>query len=36
LSARHPVGLVGILAGLAAGALWGMVFVAQRMVPGFR
>lgn len=24
----------GILAGLAAGALWGMVFVAPRMVPG--
>lgn len=25
----------GILAGLAAGALWGLVFVAPRMVPGF-
>ena len=25
---------VGIVAGLAAGALWGMVFVAPRMVPG--
>ena len=27
--------LTGILAGLAAGALWGMVFVAPRMVEGF-
>jgi drug/metabolite transporter (DMT)-like permease len=27
--------LVGILAGLAAGALWGLVFVAPRMVSGF-
>lgn len=27
--------LTGILAGLAAGALWGVVFVAPRMVPGF-
>lgn len=27
--------LTGILAGLAAGALWGLVFVAPRMVPGF-
>jgi drug/metabolite transporter (DMT)-like permease len=27
--------LTGILAGLAAGALWGMVFVAPRMVSGF-
>jgi drug/metabolite transporter (DMT)-like permease len=27
--------LTGILAGLAAGALWGMVFVAPRMVAGF-
>jgi len=27
--------LSGILAGLAAGALWGLVFVAPRMVPGF-
>mgnify|MGYP002776449682 CR=1 FL=1 len=35
LSARHPGWVVGILAGLAAGALWGMVFVAQRTVPGF-
>lgn len=26
--------LTGILAGLAAGALWGLVFVAPRMVPG--
>lgn len=26
--------LSGILAGLAAGALWGLVFVAPRMVPG--
>lgn len=26
--------LKGILAGLAAGALWGLVFVAPRMVPG--
>jgi drug/metabolite transporter (DMT)-like permease len=25
---------IGILAGLAAGALWGLVFVAPRMVPG--
>ncbi|MCJ0763931.1 DMT family transporter [Variovorax terrae] len=25
----------GILAGLAAGALWGLVFVAPRMVPGY-
>jgi drug/metabolite transporter (DMT)-like permease len=25
----------GVLAGLAAGALWGLVFVAPRMVPGF-
>jgi drug/metabolite transporter (DMT)-like permease len=27
--------LTGILAGLAAGALWGLVFVAPRMVTGF-
>ena len=27
--------LTGIFAGLAAGALWGLVFVAPRMVPGF-
>lgn len=27
--------LTGVLAGLAAGALWGLVFVAPRMVPGF-
>lgn len=27
--------LTGILAGLAAGALWGMVFVAPRMVSGY-
>jgi drug/metabolite transporter (DMT)-like permease len=27
--------LAGILAGLAAGALWGLVFVAPRMVTGF-
>ena len=27
--------LTGILAGLAAGGLWGVVFVAPRMVPGF-
>ncbi|MGV3494786.1 MAG: DMT family transporter [Ramlibacter sp.] len=27
--------LAGVLAGLAAGALWGLVFVAPRMVPGF-
>ncbi len=27
--------LTGILAGLAAGALWGLVFVAPRMVPQF-
>ncbi len=27
--------LTGVLAGLAAGALWGVVFVAPRMVPGF-
>lgn len=27
--------LTGILAGLAAGALWGLVFVAPRMVPGY-
>jgi drug/metabolite transporter (DMT)-like permease len=26
--------LTGILAGMAAGALWGLVFVAPRMVPG--
>lgn len=26
--------LTGVLAGLAAGALWGLVFVAPRMVPG--
>ncbi len=26
--------LTGILAGLAAGALWGLVFVAPRMTPG--
>ena len=25
----------GIVAGLAAGALWGLVFVAPRMAPGF-
>jgi drug/metabolite transporter (DMT)-like permease len=30
-----PSMLMGILAGLAAGALWGMVFVAPRMVSGF-
>lgn len=27
--------LTGVLAGLAAGALWGLVFVAPRMVPGY-
>ncbi|HYF44434.1 MAG TPA: DMT family transporter [Ramlibacter sp.] len=27
--------LVGVLAGLAAGALWGLVFVAPRMVEGY-
>jgi len=27
--------LSGVLAGLAAGALWGLVFVAPRMAPGF-
>ncbi len=27
--------LTGVLAGLVAGALWGVVFVAPRMVPGF-
>ena len=27
--------LVGILAGLGAGALWGVVFVAPRLLPGF-
>lgn len=27
--------MTGILAGLAAGALWGLVFVAPRMAPGF-
>lgn len=27
--------LTGILAGLTAGALWGLVFVAPRMAPGF-
>ena len=27
--------LTGILAGLAAGALWGLVFVAPRMVAGY-
>ena len=27
--------LTGILAGLLAGALWGLVFVAPRMVSGF-
>lgn len=32
---KHPGWLGGILAGLAAGALWGMVFVAPRTVPGF-
>ena len=26
--------LTGVLAGLAAGALWGLVFIAPRMVPG--
>ena len=26
--------LTGILAGLAAGALWGLVFVVPRMTPG--
>ena len=26
--------LVGVLSGLAAGALWGLVFIAPRMVPG--
>ncbi|HPW07370.1 MAG TPA: EamA family transporter, partial [Burkholderiaceae bacterium] len=26
--------LTGIVAGLAAGALWGLVFVAPRMTPG--
>ncbi len=30
-----PGWLRGILAGLAAGALWGLVFVAPRMAPGF-
>ena len=38
-SARHGwlanVMLTGIVAGLAAGALWGLVFVAPRMVSGF-
>ena len=32
---RQPGWLGGILAGLAAGALWGTVFVAPRTVPGF-
>ena len=32
---RSPGWLVGILAGLAAGALWGTVFVAPRVVDGF-
>jgi len=32
---RHPGWVGGILAGLAAGALWGMVFVAPLTVPGF-
>ena len=32
---RSPGWLGGILAGLAAGALWGMVFVAPRTVSGF-
>src|SRR5215210_7728176 len=27
--------LTGVLAGLAAGALWGLVFVAPRMVDGY-
>lgn len=27
--------LVGLMAGLGAGALWGLVFVAPRMAPGF-
>ena len=27
--------LTGVLAGLAAGALWGLVFVAPRMAPGY-
>ena len=27
--------LRGVVAGLAAGALWGLVFVAPRMLPGF-
>ena len=27
--------LRGVAAGLAAGALWGLVFVAPRMLPGF-
>ena len=27
--------MVGLLAGLGAGALWGLVFVAPRMAPGF-
>ena len=26
--------LIGVLSGLAAGALWGLVFIAPRMVPG--
>ncbi|MCE3273346.1 MAG: protein of unknown function transrane, partial [Ramlibacter sp.] len=27
--------LTGVLAGLAAGALWGLVFVAPRMAQGY-
>ena len=35
VAARGQELLTGILAGLAAGALWGVVFVAPRMVPAF-
>lgn len=31
----HQRKLVGIMAGLGAGALWGVVFVAPRLLPGF-
>ncbi len=34
VSASELIVLAGILAGLAAGALWGLVFIAPRMVPG--
>ena len=34
-SIRSPRRLTGLLAGLGAGALWGLVFIAPQMVPGY-